>query len=374
VSIVVIILIAIALAGLQAYVFYHFGMRRIEYERYFDRQAVYEGEQVEMIERIENRKLLPVPWVRLESMLHASLKFENQGNYEISSGTMFQNHASWFSMNPYTQIIRRHKLTCTKRGWHRLNTAVMTGGDLFGFRRRSVPVKLDFELLVYPKPLPLSELRLPSHSWQGDYVVRRWIVEDPFTIAGVRDYQSSDSMRSVNWKATARAGKLQVHRRDFTADHRLMICVNVEVSENMWDAVTDPELIERGLSYAATIAQHGILHGMETGFGSNGYTSDRPKETVRVQPRNGRYQLVTLLETMAKMEIARSLPFDAFLEEEVRAGTTNTDFILITPFVNEKIERQLRLLRLRGNAVEIMPLNHPKHEEEIETDKAVGMQ
>jgi uncharacterized protein (DUF58 family) len=373
VSIVAIIFVAITLAGLQSYIFYRYGLRRIEYERYFDRRSVYEGEYIEMVERIENRKLLPVPWVRLESMLHASLVFDKQGGIEISSGSMFQNHASWFSMNPYTKIVRRHRILCARRGWHRLQSAVMTGGDLFGFQRPSRKLSVDAELLVFPKPVPLSEIPLPSHSWQGDYIVRRWMVEDPFTISGVRDYQNGDSLRSVNWKATARAGRLQVHRRECTADHRLLICVNVEVSEKMWQAVTDPELIERGIAYAASIAQHAILQGIETGFGCNGYTADRPKQSVRITPISGRHQLITILETMAKLEIARSIPFDTFLEEEIRYNTTNTDLLLITPFVSEKMERQMRQLRQRGNAVEVFTLQPEQEHRETTEAAKVGL-
>ena len=63
--------------------------------------------------------------------------------------------------------------------------------------------------------------------------MRRWIVDDPFMLAGVREYQYGDSMRDVNWKATAKTGNLQVNQRDFTADRRLMVYLNVEDHEKM---------------------------------------------------------------------------------------------------------------------------------------------
>ena len=95
------------------------------------------------------------------------------------------------------------------------------------------------ELLVYPKPALVPIHELPYHSWQGDQSVRRWIISDPFIIAGVRGYQAGDTYKQINWKATAKTGTLQVHQYDFTADRRLMIYLNVDDAEGMWRSVTE---------------------------------------------------------------------------------------------------------------------------------------
>lgn len=68
-------------------------------------------------------------------------------------------------------------------------------------------------MLIYPVLLNLDELPLPIHSWLGELPVKRWIVEDPFLTAGIREYSSGDSMGLVNWKATARTGVMQVHKK-----------------------------------------------------------------------------------------------------------------------------------------------------------------
>ena len=44
-----------------------------------------------------------------------------------------------------------------------------------------------------------------------------------------------------------KAGKLPVHRRDFTADYRLMVLLDVEDHEQMWEAVNQTQLIEYGI-------------------------------------------------------------------------------------------------------------------------------
>ncbi|MCS7461963.1 DUF58 domain-containing protein [Paenibacillus doosanensis] len=360
-----VLFISFLIVLLQMLLFRWFGDRGLKYHRYFNKRACYEGEEAEMIERIANRNLLPVPWLRLESLIHAGLKFYSQANLDINDGSMFQNHKSLFSLMPYTQITRRHRIRCLKRGCYRLSTASLTWGDLLGLHRSTLKLTLDAELLVYPKPAELDELQLPSHSWQGDITVRRWIVEDLFMISGVREYRYGDPLNGVNWKATARSGKLQVHQRDYTADHRLMIYLNVEDHEKMWSQVNDEPLFEYGLSCAAAIAEYAIRQGMEAGFATNAYSVDAPKEPVRVEPGSGTEQLTLLLETMAKVVVARSIPFDTLLEEEAAdAYVRHRDILIISAYVSEKMEGPIDELRRNGNAVELFLLKKPAEAEE----------
>lgn len=351
-----ILFVACVVLFVQMRIYRRYGLRKLQYSRHFNVAACYEGDEVEMIERIANRKLLPLPWLRLESMIHAGLRFRGQFNLDIKSGQFFQNHTSVFHLQPYMQITRTHRVVCAKRGHYFLQSATLTCGDPIGLQRSYKQLPLSCELLVYPRVVPLADIPLPSHSWLGDLVVRRWVVDDPFLLAGVREYRSGDALNRVNWSATARTGSLQVHKRDYTADHRLMIYVNFDVTEQMWKDVSDPELIELGLSYAATLATYAIRQGVETGFGCNGYTADAKNETVRVPAGSGQDHLQTLLETMARLEMARYVGIDAFLERDVAEGVTQQDIVLITSFVSDAMQTHIDSLRRAGNAVDIVPL------------------
>jgi Uncharacterized conserved protein (some members contain a von Willebrand factor type A (vWA) domain) len=353
-----ILLAAFAVFALQAALYRRRGLKGLGYERTFSAASCVEGDQVEMIERVSNRKWLPLPWLKLESSIPVALKFRSQTNLDISEGSLFQHHASLFSLMPYTEIVRRHTVTCQRRGCYRLASATMSCGDLLGLVRVTRTLELDAELVVYPGVVPLDDIGLPSHSLQGDVTVRRWIAEDPFLISGVREYRSGDPLRSVNWKASARTGKLHVHVRDHSADHRLMILVNVEISETMWKAVTDPERIEDALRRAATLARRAIGEGMPAGFGCNGFVAgDSRKAPVRVAPAGGRAQLVRVLDAMARVEISLGVPFDLLLEREAELAEEATDYVLFTTFVSEAIRVRIDRLRQLGHAVRVVMLN-----------------
>ena len=117
---------------LQGKLYQWLGLRGVGYRRYFDVPACFQGDEVQLVEVISNRKLLPLPWLRLESLMQSGLRFHSQANLDISSGELFQNHRSLFSLMPYTQITRRHRIRCLKRGCYDLHTATMTSGDLLG--------------------------------------------------------------------------------------------------------------------------------------------------------------------------------------------------------------------------------------------------
>ncbi|NLI61554.1 MAG: DUF58 domain-containing protein [Clostridiales bacterium] len=350
------IFVSLVVVLIQAWISRKWALKGISYDRFFSRSRVFEGERIEMIERISNRKLLPVAWLRIESKISEDLEFDKQSNLDIRHK---QFHNSLFSLMPYTGINRRHKIRCKKRGCYRLNSATLTCGDLFGFQDATRIYELDAELLVYPKLLPLDDIPFLSRSWMGDVAVRRWIVEDPFIYAGVREYSAGDPLNSINWKATARSGSLQVHKREYTADPRIMIYLNMDIGEDMWGPITEPQLIEKGISYAASIASHAIAQGIDTGFGSNGYLIDEPGQGVRVFPRSGEEQLTLLLETMARLIIDRSLTFYTFLEEDIKyrgAGTFSgsVDYLFITSYVTDRMRNQIRQLEDMGNSVEIL--------------------
>jgi uncharacterized protein (DUF58 family) len=86
----------------------------------------------------------------------------------------------------------------------------------FGFfrLRRRLTARPSVDLVVYPKPRPSGdELHLlPTNAGQMTSA-RRGL---GYELHSLRDYQPRDDVRHVDWKATARAGRLTV--REFTAE------------------------------------------------------------------------------------------------------------------------------------------------------------
>ncbi|SDY93132.1 Uncharacterized conserved protein, DUF58 family, contains vWF domain [Evansella caseinilytica] len=351
----------------QSYLYKKRGLKHIHYTRFFSEQAVFEGGCIDMVEVISNRKLLPVPWLRLESRINANLQFGSQANLTIVDD---QFHRSLFSLMSFQKITRRHKVYCAKRGHYYMKTVSFTNGDLLGIDHSSKTHEVFASVIVYPKLIPTSDIPYPSTSWQGDVAVRRWIVDDPFVFAGVRDYAAGDSMRSINWKATARTGELMISKKDYTADPKLMIYLNFDETEDIWLPIKNEALIEKGISLAASMAQQAISQGIPTGFGCNSYIVEPfekqlpIKSSVRIDPGSGKNQLQYILETLAKVKIDRSMNFNQFLSEDLEEKTTGKDIVIITALVSDKMNERCRVLTANGNSVSFVPLEMTGAEQE----------
>ncbi|NLO40410.1 MAG: DUF58 domain-containing protein [Ruminiclostridium sp.] len=344
---------AIIIITLESWLTLRFGLSKVSIERSFDTLHANFGQNIHMIEKISNRKLLPVPWLKVESRIDGGLQFGLQEDLNILQGEF---HISVFSLLPYTRITRTHNVTCRKRGYFHLKSAALTARSITGGASAMHDQTTDARLYVFPQLLTLPEMNLPSHSWQGDRVVRRWILEDPFIRSGLREYTPSDPMKNINWKASARFGSLQVNQYDPTARHRLMILLNVDTKATQWSVTSEPERVEYGISLIATVLEYAFKNMIEAGFGTNGFLKDMQKEPVRIEPTTGKQHQITILENLARLTILRCLSFNTMLDRELERNPNNTDYLLVTAVTDPDMEDRIHLLKAKGNAVEIFKI------------------
>jgi len=347
---------------LQSLYFSRRNFKSIRYRRYFSPNEANEGETVTLVEHIENTRLMPIPWVQIESQLGSELLIGRSKERRM----LRQFHRSLFALPPYSTVTRRHPVTCTKRGFYYVPSATLTTGDMLGIaNRKSRDIVTDTTLTVYPTIADIEDVFRLRNSFSGDIVVRRWIMEDPFLIKGVRDYVSGDPQNHINWKATARVGHLQVHNYDFSSDLRLMLVLNIETEDGQWSVTRDPGCVEREISYAASIAQYALDNGIEVGFTTNGMYVDEPETPVYLPPFSSAEQLSSILLALAKLTIQRSKLFQNMLEDLADSGMSGYDIVLITAYTCAGIEEQAQRLRDQGNSVEFLMVD-PTPENEID--------
>ncbi|MBQ4638317.1 MAG: DUF58 domain-containing protein [Clostridia bacterium] len=323
-------------------------LKNVSYTRTFSKTKLYEGEELEMIEVISNRKLLPVPWIRVETRLPRELRIVGNDNQYDIQGDMY--HRSAFTLAPYQQITRRHRVKVLKRGYYSASTASLTSGDLFGMSNCSKQVELDLFVTCYPAPVPVEDIPLPSLKWQGELVVKRYIMPDVFLYGGIRDYTIGDPIKTVHWGATASTGVLKVKQNDYTAQPRLLIALNVQPTESVWGEVSPSDMpdIERGIALASSLAAYLLENGLEVGFATNGrYKST--EDTVYIEPANSYEQGQLLLDCFAKLQVYRQRSFHQFLES--LPNFRECDVLVITCYVNKEIEDAAADIRSKGNSV-----------------------
>lgn len=360
-SVLWLVALTIAFAVFQGMVFRYYNFRRLSYSRRFDKTCAYEGERVELLENIENKKMLPVPWLRAESRIPKQLAFEKEhlDAHEVSGGLY---HKSIFYLSPMCRITRHHEVLLKKRGAYDAGSVVITCGDLFSIARSERHMDLDCNITVYPRILPDDQLPDPAHKWLGDLSVKRWIMPDPFLVNGIRDYRAGDSLKDVHWRASARTGDLRVKVRDFTSDPKAMVVLNIQTSDNQWADVgeSDADNMEQAIRIAATMCVRALKNGMQAGFASNACLDKKAGsgECICLPSRSGGEQADRILDTMAHLILHRELSFSTFLESLMHLR--GEDILILSFYETEEIIRQMNELRKNGNTVALLRLDRRK--------------
>lgn len=238
--------------------------RKLQADATFSENQAKEGDTVKLTVTVENKKFLPILTVKTNIEVDRGLEFQDQSNLAISD----KNYRSEiFSMRGNERVQRDIPLFCAKRGYYHIDGMDFVGNDLFYTRRFLAHQKINTSICVYPGKTDARQLMVATQKMTGETVVRSSDCDDPFTFRGIRQYQSFDSIRDINWKASAKTGDLRVNIHDFTADQEIAIILDTE-----WDALLRPDsLLEESIRIAASMADEFIGQGVMTSMYTNGH-------------------------------------------------------------------------------------------------------
>lgn len=324
------------------------GIRNLTCHRSFSRLTAFEGEEGELIETVRNDGPYIIPWLRVESYISPNLKIGQQDNLHVSSETFYR---SCFSLMPYQQIRRRHRVKFLRRGVYDLGNASLAAGDPLGMNRFWKDQQLSTPVVVYPRILEDSQLPYPVSRMMGELISKNKLLTDPFLVRGIRPYMPGDLIRDIHWQATARTDELQVRVHDSTVCTRLLVVLNAQRFDNQWDDYVRPEdmeLLEEEIRLAASICVHTLRAGLAVGFATNMPQKLHGKSTV-IAPAEGSAWEETLLDGFAHLQTHCSEKFVPLLDS--LSSYTDTDILILSSYDSESIREAIEKLEKNGNQV-----------------------
>lgn len=347
-SVLAILAVLLVIYCAQGLVLTRLGLRGLQCTRAFSRPAVFEGDEGEMVEIVRNDRPVLIPWLRVESHISPHLRLGSQDNLHVSGSRYY---CSLFTLMPYQQVRRRHRVRFLHRGEYDLGSASLSVGDVLGAFQASREQMMHVPVLVFPRLLEDRELPQPLSLLLGEIASRRQLLTDPFLVRGIRAYQIGDPVRDIHWPATARMGEAQVRLFDHTARMKLMVLLNVQRKDAQWgDHLMDYEEgeIEYGISVAATMCVRSLRSGLAAGFAANMPLGEEKTSTILL-PKGGAAREEELLTAFARLTVVRTLSFPVFLE--TLTDLTDMDVVLLSCYNSEDIQAGLDRLRRQGNQV-----------------------
>jgi hypothetical protein len=194
------------------------------------------------------------------------LLFDDMENAKISDD-FYRNDL--FNLRIYQRITRKLRFTCSKRGVYNVKSAEIISGDILARHKFTKSISCGNALLtVYPRGVNLDDAltSITHRRFLGDILTKRFIQPDPFTFRGIREYQPTDSLRSVNFNATAKTGKLMVNVNNFTVTQEVALILNLDA----YSAFPSEDLFEYAISLTASLAEFYLINGIPVSFITNG--------------------------------------------------------------------------------------------------------
>ena len=229
----------------------------------FGTDHIFEGEQGELKEIIENRKRLPLSMLKVKFKTDRHLIF---GNEKGSRTTDQYYRNDVFRIGGGERVTRTLKFKGGKRGYYTIDEISLVASDLFFLGQMVADQPVKAELYVYPKPYDNRRLRQSFVQLNGEMLTKRHLLEDPFEYRGIREYQPYDDMRSINWKATAKTGDFKVNQMGYTSLKSARIFFNIQ-DDNI---LKREEAVEMSLRIVVSLCLFFLQQGMQVSCYGNG--------------------------------------------------------------------------------------------------------
>jgi uncharacterized protein (DUF58 family) len=364
-------LLAIAMGAIPE-LWYRFCLRGLVYRRQLGERRVFFGEKVPLRVSVENRKLLPLPWLEVEDEFPEPLTLQGkrlEPHHKPRRMLLVNALSLWW----FQRVTRRYTIQCLARGVFTLGPLTLRSGDPFGLLSRESQREQIDTLLVYPPLLPIERFGLPARRPFGERAAPRQLLEDPTRIMGVREWLPGDDLRRVHWKATARTMTLQSKVYEPTTTWTLAVFLNINSYANPVLG-TNPPLIELAIAAAASVAQWATEQGYAVGLFANGLQTtqgedelpsaaavERPSEInramrIRHPPSSRAEQFSRILESLTRLVPFFGSPIEQMVVDEqsrLPAGATLV-LISVAAAVTPSLLATLRQAQARGHPVALL--------------------
>lgn len=266
---------------------------------FFGSGAIFEGEEEILYEEVENAKGLFLPVVKVKFCVGKNLKFEDTDN---SSVTDYYYRNDIFTMKGNQRIRRQLAFRGMKRGYYAIGGISLVCSDLFLIRQDVLEMDNSSSLYVYPGRLWSGEFRMLLNHLNGEVLTKNHSIPDPFEYMGIREYEPWDSMKEINWKATAKTGEYKVNVKDHTSHREVRIFLDLY---NIAGYHRE-EMQELCIRAAAGIAENFCRQGLRVSICSNGRDTENGG-ALQLGPEIGPGFLNGVYRGLARIDLDREI-------------------------------------------------------------------
>jgi hypothetical protein len=336
--------------------YYHYNIsKNLKINHYLENDHLFYNEEIKVTIEVENNSFLPILWLKFDEYLPGKLT------------TLEEQHLSYFKAGEKKEWT--FSLKAKKRGLYKIGPLRWEMGDFLGYELTKGELK-ELEVYIYPKILNLEELGLASRLPFGKSKWPQPIYQDPYRTAGIREYQGSDRMNQIHWKASAKTGELKSRKNESTVSIDTALVLNM--SQEDYGHKFLERKTELAVTATASIAYYLNRIGHSYKFMSNAVIEAAANDKIanssvsdaedvehdfdsylKLPSGNGDGHLQQLLELLARVDISQADNFLNLLTDELDLAWGGT-LIIFTEKDDSQLMQVVENLMRRGYNIKIM--------------------
>jgi uncharacterized protein (DUF58 family) len=304
---------------------------RLQIERELSADRVQPGATVEIKLLISNESAR-LEEVLVEDLLPATLK-------------VMDGETSQTVLLPPGKTLELAYTITAPRGRHEFQHVRVTAVDHLGLFRREALIAVPSSFLVLPEVRRMRQVAIrPLRTRASSGPIPARVGGPGVDFFGVREYQSGDSLRWVNWRATARQPR-RIYTNEFEQERIADVGLVLDARQRHDLFSAGDSLFEHAVRAAASLADAFLRDGNRVALLSYGAGLNW------IFPGYGRLQRERILRALAKAQTGESDIFETLDYLPTRLFPSHSQIVLVSPLSSDDLAT---LVRLRAHGYEIL--------------------
>ncbi len=245
----------------------------------------------------------------------------------------------------------KYNVSGNTRGEFFISPLVLKTSDPLGFFNIEIVNDEKCHVLVIPAKRELNFL-VKEGIPQGEIIVNDKRYEDLSLYRSIREYQSGDEFKRINWKVCARFGKLFTN--EFQDSLNSPFFVYLDLCLDNYPDQFRYKVIEKAVEISASLLMYSKRLKQENGFASNGIIKSSDDEINEMQPYFSirANQTENLLDMTALLQPIEKKNFSSLdnLKKALWHLNSNTDFYYVGPKeIDEEVKSLLEYFERKLN-------------------------
>ncbi|MCR5798619.1 MAG: DUF58 domain-containing protein [Lachnospiraceae bacterium] len=364
------LIIALACAALlyliQYKLYKKFWNKNLDVDIDFDREVLYEGEENTLREVITNGKRLPLPVLQIKFSITRTFLFERKDSSSVTD-KYYRNE--FYTVMPFQKITRTYPFVCSHRGLYGMESMDVICRSLFLDEKMIESRQHAADVCVLPSMIAHKDVTTEINNLLGEIEKNVHINDDPFTFAGIRDYQPYDNMHSINWKVTARLNDLQVNTYNTTFSKKVVVLINTETNSMQHQE----DMAEWCIRIAMCIVRRFITSKIPVGLYTNGLDYEGPAPEIEAGADMSHIRTVEL--ALARIDVSQKpTGFAKLMEQKIVSTSGNVEYLIVSNNRKPDVTGEYKKLLASGHRIHFIVPEYEMIgiENEFKTDDYTG--